>query len=136
MTKPGVVFDTNIYLSAIIFGGFPRKILKLVFREEILFYTSAPILLEIATKLRKKFLWPDERINKVIRNIAAIAIVVKPKTKLRVVKKDPSDNKILEAALAAKADLIITGDKHLLEIREFREIKIVKAREFLDGWEK
>jgi putative PIN family toxin of toxin-antitoxin system len=131
MTKPKVVFDTNIYLSAIVFGGTPRKVLKLALEERIFLYTSAPILLEVATKLKRKFLWSDRRVNQVIKSIAQIAILVKPKRKLGVVKADPSDNKILEAAVAAKANFLVTGDRHLLEIKEFRGIEVVNSRNFL-----
>ena len=132
MIKPSVVLDTNIYLSAIIFGGVPRKILELVFQEKIILYTSPEILLEIAIKLKDKFNWSDEKVKKTIKSIANIAILVRPKVKLDIIKKDPSDNKILEAAVSSKSEFIISGDKHLLDIQQFKNIKIIKARKFLD----
>jgi predicted nucleic acid-binding protein len=55
--------------------------------------------------------------------------IVYPKKKLNIVKKDPSDNKILECALEAKASFVISGDRHLLEIKEYDGIKIVSPRE-------
>ena len=58
--------------------------------------------------------------------------IVYPKKKLNVVKKDPKDNKILECALEAQASFIISGDKHLLEIKEYKGIKIISPKEFLN----
>jgi len=60
-----------------------------------------------------------------------LCFVVRPKEKVSVVKKDPTDNKFLECALAANADYIMSGDKHLLELREFRNIKIIRTWEIL-----
>jgi len=132
MIKPRVVFDTNIYLSAFVFSGLPRKVLNLAIKDKINLFVSPAILLEIAEKLKNKFLWSEEKVQKVIKVIADTAFVVKPRTKLKVIKKDPTDNKILEAALAGKADIIISGDKHLLNIKKYKNIKIIKAREFFD----
>jgi len=131
MIKPRVVFDTNIYLSAIVFGGIPRKLLQLAFDEKIIVYTSAGILLEISQKLKNKFLWPQNNIIQTIKAISKIAVVVKPKTKLTIIKKDPTDNKILEAAVKAKANYIISGDQHLLELGKFKNIIIVSPAAFL-----
>jgi len=56
--------------------------------------------------------------------------------RVNVIERDPSDNKFLEAALEAKADFIITGDHHLLELREFRGVKILSPSEFLKLWKR
>lgn len=127
MTKPRVVFDTNIYLSAIIFGGNPRRVLQLAIDNKIILYSSAEILLEIALKLKDKFKWSTEEINFTVKTIGNLVEIVKPNEKIKAVSKDPSDNKILEAALESKADFIVTGDNHLLELRNFKGIKIIKA---------
>lgn len=131
MTKFKVVFDTNVYLSAIIFGGNPRKILQLVIDEKIILYSSIEILLEIALKLKNKFKWPTEQINFTIKNISNLAKIVKVKERVDIVKKDPTDNKILEAAIESKADFIITGDNHLLELKRYKNIKIIQPINFL-----
>lgn len=131
MIKPKVVFDTNIYLSAIIFTGIPRKVFTLAIKDKINLFISPRILLEISQKLKNKFLWSENKIQQVIKIIADTAFIVKPKIKLKIVKKDITDNKILEAALFSKADFIITGDKHLLEIKKFKTIRIIKAKDFL-----
>ena len=62
--------------------------------------------------------------------------VVEPKEEIKFIKEDPKDNIILECALAAKAGYIVSGDKHLLKLKEYKGIKIMSAREFLDILEK
>ena len=84
----------------------------------------------------------DEIIEKVARHnliplktrekIPSMSKLVHPKEKLKVVKDDPDDDKIVEAAVEGKADYIITYDNHLLKLKEFRGIKIVAPKEFLD----
>jgi len=134
-----VVIDTNVYISAIIFGGNPRKVIELTKDQRIKAYTSLLILLEVANKLNNKFKWNREKVEIVLKAISKITEVIEPKIKLKVVKEDPSDNKILECAVVANADYIVTGDKHLLKIKEFEEvnkfvsgeIKIVTTADFL-----
>ena len=109
MTKPRVVFDTNIYLSAIIFGGNPRRVLQLAIDNKIILYSSAEILLEIALKLKDKFKWSTEEINFTVKTIGNLVEIVKPKEKIKVV-----------------ADFIVSGDNHLLELRNFKGIKIIQ----------
>ena len=132
MIKPKVVFDTNIYLSAIIFGGNPRKVLQLAINEKILLYSSTEILLEVALKLKGKFKWPSEQINLTIKNIGNLVKIIRIKEKIDFIKKDPTDSKILEAAIESKAGFIITGDSHLLELKSYKRIKIIKATELLE----
>ena len=129
--KLKVVFDTNIYISAIIFGGNPRQCLELARKGEIELFTSRAILLELANKLRVKFLWSDSEIREVIEGIGQFAGLVSPKQRLDLIKDEP-DNRILECALEAKADYIVSGDKKdLLSINKFKSIKIISAKQFL-----
>lgn len=136
MKKPvKVVFDANIYLSAIIFGGNPRQCLELVRHKEIKLYTSSPILLEVAKNLQNKFCWEKEEIEEVIKGISEFSMLVYPQTAIKIIKAHPQDNKILEAANEADADYIISGDKkHLLSLKKFRNIIIISAKEFLDSY--
>lgn len=132
MTKKiKAVLDTNVYLSAIIFGGVPRKILDLARDCLIEVFISPSILLEIAQKLNEKFFWEKRKIETAIRLISTITTIIKPKLELKIVKEDPADDKILECASEAKAAYIITGDRHLLKLRSFKEIKILSPSEFL-----
>ena len=130
---PKVVFDTNIYISGIIFGGNPRTCLELAREKEVKLVTSRNILLEIAKKLKDKFKWTNQEIQEVIEGISKFTNIIKPKKRLSIIKADPSDNKILECAQEAKANYIISGDiKHVLAVKKFEDIKIVSAKDFLD----
>src|SRR3990172_3499599 len=105
-----VVFDTNIYISAIIFGGNPRTCLDLARNSEIELFTSRTIILELANKFRKKFNWSQVEVEEVLVGISKFAKVVTPKVKVFAIKEDHSDNSILEVAKEAKAQFIISGD--------------------------
>ncbi len=131
--KVRVVFDTNIYLSAIIFGGNPRQCLELARNREVELFTSHFILLEVARNLQNKFGWVEEEVEEVIKGIGEFAGLISPRDKITVIRVHPQDNKILEAAQEAKADYIISGDKkHLLSLKQFRNIKVISAKQFLD----
>lgn len=131
--KVKVVFDANIYLSAIIFGGNPRQCLELARNRDIELFTSYTIFLEVARNLQNKFGWSEGEVKEVIKGIDGFAILVSPKDIIRVIRTHPQDNKILEAAQEAKADYIISGDKkHLLSLKKFKNIEIISAKEFLD----
>lgn len=128
-----VVFDANIYLSAIIFGGNSRQCLELAKLQEIKLFVSQSILLEIARNLQKKFGWSEGEVKEAIKGIGEFATLVYPQTAIKIILNHPSDNKILEAAQEAKANYIISGDKkHLLSLKKLKNIKIISAKEFLD----
>jgi uncharacterized protein len=127
-----VVFDTNVLVSAILFGGPPRECLELVIEGEIELYISKGIISEFEGVLRRdKFGVAEENLRYIISSIDLIAKFVSPKSKLNIIKKDPEDNKFIECALESEADFIISGDSHLLELSEFQKIKILKPADFL-----
>lgn len=129
---PKIVFDTNIFISAIIFGGNPRVCLEMARNGEIELFTSRALLLELARKLAEKFGWSSEDVREVIVGISKFAQIASTKRKVNLIKKDPKDNRVLEVAAEAKADFIISGDKqHILPIGSFRGIKIVSAADFI-----
>lgn len=134
MTKLKVVLDTNVYLSGIIFGGSCRQILDLAIGKKIISFTSLPILLELSEKLSGKFHWDKGQIITTIKIISNSVSLVYPKQKLDVIKAYKSDNKIIEAAVAADADMIITGDNHLLRIKKYKDIKIISPSQFLNSF--
>ncbi len=127
-----VVFDTNVYISALITpGGRAEEAWFLALEGRMEVYTSVAILTETAAKLRGKFRWEDEWIKKALRHIADVARVVKPALRLKTLKDDP-DNRILECALHAGAEVIVTGDKHLLSLKSFEGIRIMTIVDFLN----
>ena len=130
--KVRVVFDTNIYISAIVFGGAPEICLELARAGEIELYVSKEIFLGLANKLESKFFHSKSDTEKVLSAVAKFAKVVSPKQKVHTIKADPTDNMILEAALEAKANFIVTGDKkHILPLKIFRGVKVVSPADFL-----
>ena len=129
-----VVFDTNVYISAFLTkNGRAEEAYLLAVRKKFQLYTSVPIITEMASKLRTKFSWDDEAIKKAVRHVSSVATVVKPTIKLDILQDEP-DNRILECAKAAKADFIVTGDKHLLILKEFKGSGIVTIAEFLNRY--
>ena len=135
--RPKVVFDTNIYISAIIFGGNPRACLELARQREILLYTSKPLLLELARVLHKKFKWEQEGIEEVLKGIAAFATIAALASEVNVITRDPADNRVLEIAQTARPDYIISGDtRHLLPLKKFQSAPIVSAAQFLKVYER
>jgi len=127
-----VALDTNVYISAILFGGTPEKIRKLSKEKKIELLVSEAIIAEVAEVLRKKFNWESWQISQVINDIRETATLVIPHQTLSVVKKDEDDNRILECGVEGKAQYIISGDKrHLLSLKQYQGIRILSPANFL-----
>jgi len=126
-----VVLDTNIWISALNFGGKPAQILKIAVKKQIRLYPSRTLFAEFVGVLRKKFGYSDEKIEEVEVLFKKRVKFREPRINLNVIKTDPSDNRVLECALETEADFIVSGDKDLLNLGNFRRIKIVRPVEFL-----
>ena len=127
-----VVFDTNIFISAFaIPGGHAEEAYLHAVRGTFELFTSVSILTETANTLRSKFEWSDEKVQRVLRSISQTATVLKTQPHLHVLKDEP-DNRILECALFAKADIIVTGDRHLLSLKRHRVTSVVRLAAFLE----
>lgn len=136
-SNPRVVFDTNIFISALIFGGNPRTCLDLAIERTVQLVISRAILLELSQKLQNKFGWASEDVADVIEGIGKFAQVIKLTSKIKIIKTYPKDNIILECAESGNADFIVSGDKkHILSLGRFKKIQIVSAKEFLDFYYK
>jgi len=127
-----VVFDTNVFLSSLTFGGKPEVLFEMARAGRIQLVVSTSILAEMALILKSKFDWDNEDIRQALRVIGRHAELVKPATRLRVLEDD-ADNRVLECAVEGRADLIISGDHHLLDLKEFRGIQIVRVSDFLSN---
>ena len=126
-----VVFDTNVYISALISPNSKAEDAYLhAIRGNIELYTSVSILTELARKLREKFQWDDSKVESALKHISRIATVIKPAITITLLE-DEADNRILECAKASNANLIVTGDKHLLSLKQFEGIGITKIAGFL-----
>ena len=128
-----VIADTNIYISAILFGGKPEEIRKLARQGTIELLVSETILAEIAGVLKRKFGWSDWQISEVIKDIRSITTLITPVSALSVIKEDEPDNRVLECAAEGKAQYIVTGDKHHLQpLKAFRRTTILNPTQFLE----
>jgi putative PIN family toxin of toxin-antitoxin system len=126
-----VVFDTNVYVSAFaVPGSLSDEAYRRARAGEVELFTSVAILTELASKLREKFGWEEPPIKEALKSISRGAGVVKTTAHLTVVP-DVTDNRILECANLVGADLIVTGDRHLLTLRRFGPAGIVKVSTFL-----
>src|SRR3989338_3722261 len=125
-----VLPDTNIIISSAFWIGNPYEVIKKGILGGYQLIISAEILVEVADKLRNKFQFPEENIQELIDILMTYCHVTEVTSKFDVVR-DKKDNKIIECAFDGKSDYIVTGDPDLLELKEFRGIKIIKAKEFL-----
>lgn len=129
-----VVFDTNIYLSGLIFSGSnPALILDLAGKRKFELYCSNFIINEIRRNLIIKFGYDEAVAEQFIEEILKITTIIIPRRKVNIIKNKESDNRILECALAAKADYLVTGDKkHILPLGKIVKTKIISASDFVD----
>lgn len=126
-----IVIDTNIYISAIFWGGKPREVVDLGRTGEILIFTSSAIENEIAEKLGNKFKLKEDEVKNILMDFSNFTIPAAVSLHIEAVAEDPEDNKFIECALTCKADYIVSGDRHLLNLKEYAGIKILKASEFI-----
>lgn len=127
-----VTADSNIFISALNFGGAPDKVLHLARGGEIRLAVSDFILEEVTRVLRDKFEWPEEANLAARTQILGFCERVSPSRRIEAITEDPSDNRILECAVAAGSEYLVTGDRHLLRVGEFEGIRIVSPARFLE----
>ncbi len=130
-----VVFDTNTYVSAFAFpGGKAEEAFFLALEGRFTLCASSAILAELAETLRAKFGWELEPIAGLLAFLGLVARVEKVPHRLSVLADSPN-NRILECAEEADAAYIVTGDRHLLELKEFGRTRILSLAEFLSNIE-
>ena len=127
-----VVADSNVFVSALVYGGKPLEVLEMGLEREIHLLTSPAILEETLGVLRDKFRYTQEQIEESkLRIEVACYGIFRPSVRLDVVKDDPDDNKVLELAVQMADSVVVTGDKHLLELEEFQGVRIQRPAEFI-----
>ena len=127
-----VILDTNILVSMVL-GGEVGSINDEWKSEKFLLIVSDEIVSEYLDVLQRPKLHLKPRtIAIIVERVYRKAEFVSPQERISNIQPDPKDDKFLEAALAGKADCIVSGDKHLLDLKEFRSIPIITGREFLD----
>lgn len=128
-----VVADTNVYVSAVVFGGTCETILALARAGVIELFVSPAIRRELRSVLTRTFGWPPPRVREALAEVDALASVVRPSARLSGILPHDQDHRILECAIVANADFLVTGDKkHLQPLKTFRGIRIFSPRGFLN----
>jgi len=127
-----VVFDSNIFISALVLpGGRAEKAILRILSGQDTLLLSQIILDEILYTLANKFSRDIEALSRVAVNLTEMSEMITPRRKVKVFKDDP-DNRILECAQAGNADLVVTGDKEMLKQKRYGGIRIITLREYLD----
>jgi uncharacterized protein len=127
----GVTADTNIYISALEFGGQPLQVLVAARRGLIRLDISNPLLDEINRVLRDKFAWSPDRLQRLALRLSRFTSLVHPTRTIDAVPADPDDNRVLECAVEAQSQFIVTGDAALLRLGQYGGIQIVRAADFM-----
>ncbi|MBM5805009.1 MAG: putative toxin-antitoxin system toxin component, PIN family [Candidatus Verstraetearchaeota archaeon] len=134
LRKIRVVFDANVLISAWFWAGNESRLVEMAEAGIIEGYVSPQILEEFKAVLEyPKFCLKREEVETACSYYSIVLRIVEPKHAVNVLAEDARDNKVPECAIEAKADYIVSGDQHLLRLREFKRIKIVKAKKLLQG---
>ncbi|MEK6836333.1 MAG: putative toxin-antitoxin system toxin component, PIN family [Nanoarchaeota archaeon] len=108
-----------------------HKLLEKLILNDAEIFTTREILDEFAEVLKRDFLYSEGDTKNIIEKSIQFLTLVIPSEKVDIVKEDADDNKIIECALESNAEYIISYDKHLLDLKEYRGIKIVKPEEII-----
>lgn len=127
-----VVLDTNVTISAIFWGGYPREVYKNIKQGKILLLSNIEIEKELIRVLSyEKFgLKPFESLP-IINDFKKHSIFINVKSDIEIINEDLTDNIFINCAIDGEANYIISGDKHLLNIKKYKNIEIVKSKDFL-----
>lgn len=128
--KVKVVLDTNILISALGFGGKPRKILNLMIDKKLKVVSSRILFAEFEDVVAKKFPQLANELDRIDKLLKKHVKFVKPRVSVHILQDEP-DNRVLEAAIEGNCEYIITGDNDLLDLKQFKNIQIVKPEDFL-----
>lgn len=127
-----VILDTNVFVSAVFFGGVPGRILRAWRDGELQLFLSWEILeeyVEVLRRLEKQY--PPIKAEPIMELLLAGSKIISAPPLSGPVSSDPDDDKFIACAIAAKADVVISGDKHLLAADGYLEIKILKPSEYV-----
>ena len=131
------VLDTNVVVSAAISPkGPPAEIIKSWRARSLTWVTSPPLLQKLESavrspRLKRYIAWSDDELAEFLALVRAVARIVVPTSRIDVIRVDPADNRVLEAAAEGRADYVVTGDRHLLEVGRHENIPIVTPARFV-----
>ncbi|HLD07090.1 MAG TPA: putative toxin-antitoxin system toxin component, PIN family [Candidatus Nanoarchaeia archaeon] len=127
-----VTVDTNFFISATQWDySVAHKLLKRLIASDAQICTTQDILEETAEVLERDFGYNKSEAQNIIGRILLIVMLVKPDEEVEIIADDPDDNKVIACAVASSSEYIITYDLHLLRLREYKGIRIVKPEELV-----
>ena len=130
--QPIAVYDTNVLISGMVWGGVPYDCIELAKKGSVVGITCAEILDEFEEKLTTKLNFTSSQTSEIVTNLLSFLQTVKIANQLKGITPDPDDDKVIECAVVAGATHVVTGDqKHLLPLQSYQGILIVKAADLL-----
>jgi putative PIN family toxin of toxin-antitoxin system len=132
-----VVLDTNVAVSAAVSPkGPPAEIVRAWRAHSLTWVTSAPLLDELertllSPRVRRHLAWGEDEIAEFLAAVRQAAEVTSPTRQIDVIRDDPADNRVLEAAVSAQADYVVSGDHHLLALKTHEGAQIVTPARFV-----
>ncbi len=128
-----IVCDTNTLVSGVLWRGNEYLLLSKILERKAVLFTSPELLSEFSRVLGYPRLRPlIQNPSELAEKLESMTVLVEPKESVEIIKEDPADNKVLECALAAGADFIVSGDNHLLKLRAFKGIPIITTKTALE----
>lgn len=126
-----IVLDTNVMVSALLFGGYPERVFLAGLRGEVKLLTARALLRELERVLTEKFKLGMRLVKDTLDLIETLAEIIEATSQLNVIEHPNDDNRVLECAVDGNADFIVTGDtKHILPLKAYKGIKILRPSEF------
>lgn len=134
-----IVLDTNTVISGLFWKGASRQVLDLARSGVFVLFTSPDLLAELGEVLERqtfssRLAQANLSVEELVLGYASLAVTVRPRKITPVVKADPDDDKVLACAKTAKAEIIVSGDSHLLDLQEYEGIKIVTVNQLLERY--
>lgn len=123
--------DSNIYISALQFGGIPLEFLNAARSGAFRLAISEAIIAEVRGVLFKKFHWSEDMLDEAISGLRDFTQLTTSIQTVRVIKDDPDDDRVIECAIASDSHFIVSGDKHLLRLSHYQNVRVLKVSEFL-----
>ena len=126
-----VVFDTNIWISGLVWRGKPYQCLLLARGRVVQHVYCKEMVAELSRKLRETFGFSENHIRGIVYDLRRVSEMVEISGGLCVIADDPDDDKFLECALAAGATAIVSGDHHILDLGEYEGVPILSSADFI-----